>query len=51
MVVVNLMIQMNSIDLWMKKMTHYMNSLMLLMFDAMCNLLVTGDDVWCVATW
>ncbi len=37
---VDLMIQMNSIDLWMTKMTHYMNSLMPLMFDVMCNLLV-----------
>ncbi len=40
------MIQMNSIDLWMKKMTHYINSLMPLMFDVMCNLLVMMCGEW-----
>jgi hypothetical protein len=40
------MIQINSIDLWMKKMTHYMNSLMPLMFDVMCNLLVMMCGAW-----
>jgi hypothetical protein len=46
MVVVELMIQVNSIDLWMKKMTHHMNSLMPLMFDVMCDLLVMMCGAW-----
>jgi hypothetical protein len=29
-----------------EKMTHYMNSLMLLMFDVMCNLLVMMCGAW-----
>ncbi len=41
------MIQMNSIDLWTTKMTHYINSLMPLVFDMMCGLLV----MMCACAW